>query len=143
MIGRTSLVLSLALLTLGLTIGLLGLLDEEGVYTRAGLLLSIASMPPLIVWQSQRAHYATTDQLAAEHNAGYRLALEHVARGLLDQPTTAPPGGGEQVEATNDHADNRTTSEPYIVRQLFAVDKPQTIRDNRQDDTPQEKRTGT
>ncbi|MEU3102965.1 hypothetical protein [Streptomyces griseoflavus] len=33
------------------------------------------------------------DQLAAAHAAGYTLALDHVARGLLDQPT-APTGGG-------------------------------------------------
>ncbi|MFE7017651.1 hypothetical protein ACFVAQ_45580 [Streptomyces sp. NPDC057651] len=139
MIGRTPLALALALFALGLTIGLLGLFDKEGVYARAGLLLTVAAMAPLIVWQSQRAHQATADQLAAEHDAGYRLALEHVARGLLDQPT-APPDGGDRAEATDDHDDHHADGiRPCKVRRLFAVDKPRIIRD----DTTQEKRTGT
>lgn len=140
MIGRTSLALAVTLLTLGLTIGLLGLFDEEGVYARAGLLLSVAAMAPLIVWQSQRAHRATADQLAAKHDAGYRLALEHVARGLLDQPT-APPDGGERIDATEETADHTADEQPRNVRQLFAVDSNRT--DRTVADTGQNERLAT
>lgn len=149
MIGRTSPALALTLLALGLILGGIGLFDEEGVYTRAGILIALGSMPPLIVWQSQRAHYATADQLAAEHDAGYRLALEHVARGLLDQPPAAPPDGGDRAAADNDRADHSDNDravgeQPCKIRRLFAVDEPQTTRrTSNHQDNPHEKRTGT
>jgi hypothetical protein len=151
-IGRTSPALALnlptlavALLALGLIVGGVGLFDDEGVFTRAGILLALGSMPPLIVWQSQRAHHATADQLEAAHEAGYRLALDHVARGLLEADATAPPDGDHRLEAPDDHTDdNRATGEQCKVRRLFAVgDTKTTSPTNHQEDTPQEKRTGT
>ncbi|MEV0553173.1 hypothetical protein AB0I27_06895 [Streptomyces sp. NPDC050597] len=97
--GRTLYVLTVAALALGVTIGLLGLvgpLEDEGDMTRAGILVSLATLPSLCYWQTQRAHQDMTDRVADAHATGYRLALEHVARGLLDQPT-APPGPGNRA----------------------------------------------
>ncbi|MCX5161913.1 hypothetical protein OOK39_21970 [Streptomyces sp. NBC_00264] len=97
MIGRTTPAIALGLFLLGIGLGLVGILDEGDSITRAGIVLSVASFPPLIIWQSQRAHQLADDQLAETHAAGYRLALEHVAAGLLDD-STAPPDGGAHVE---------------------------------------------
>lgn len=47
----------------------------------------LAASPFVIVG----VHRAAERQLAAARVAGYRLALTHVARGLLDRPTTTGP----------------------------------------------------
>lgn len=50
--------------------------------------------PFVIVGILAKTHRAAESQLAAAHVAGYRLALNHVARGLLDRST--PTGSGEE-----------------------------------------------
>ncbi|MFZ3569241.1 hypothetical protein ACNYS0_20025 [Streptomyces sp. BH034] len=108
MIGRNFPTLALGALIVGVTAGMLGLLfDNEGDLTRAGILIVLAAIPPFTIWQSQRAHRNSADQLADAHEAGYRLALEHVARGLLDQHT-APPDDGERILHDNDGTADRS-----------------------------------
>lgn len=116
--GRTLYVPTLAALGLGMTMGLLGLFDDGGAITRAGILLSLATIPSLCYWQAQRAHLDVQGQIADAHARGYRLALEHVARGLL-KPHTAPTGGGDRADqATNNRAADRT---PDNVRPLRLI----------------------
>jgi hypothetical protein len=95
---------TVAILVTGITLGLLGIFQDGGDLSRAGILIAFASLPPLCYWQTQRAHDGIEDQVADAHEAGYRLALEHVAKGLLNK-NAAPPDGGEKVDqATNDRA---------------------------------------
>lgn len=108
MIGRNFPTLTLGTLIAGFTAGMLGLpFDNEGDLTRAGILIVLATIPPFTIWQSQRAHRNSADQLADAHDAGYRLALEHVARGLLDQHTV-PPSDGERAPHHNDETADRS-----------------------------------
>jgi hypothetical protein len=60
---------------------------------RAGLLIAIPGATAYVVGTLRNQSTVSDDQLAAAHSAGYVLALDHVARGLLDQHT-APTGGG-------------------------------------------------
>ncbi|MEV6073995.1 hypothetical protein AB0L80_02590 [Streptomyces sp. NPDC052069] len=129
MIGRTTPAIALGLFLLGIGLGLFGIPNEGDSITRAGIVLSVASLPPLIIWQSQRAHQLADDQLAETHAAGYRLALEHVAAGLLDDPT-APPDDSAHAEPTEakrtslagDRAAASSADHPIDnVRQLYAV----------------------
>ncbi|MFD8005714.1 hypothetical protein [Streptomyces mirabilis] len=87
------------LLLAGLSTGALGLhpkYQDTGAAS-AGFLLTLAAIPAVIAWLLGRNQQATDDQLNAAHRAGYQMALEHVARGLLDHPT-APPNPGERSE---------------------------------------------
>lgn len=81
-----------ALLLAGVTVGVIGQIGGLEDTMRAGILICVASAPPLIVGAIRRAQRVSDDQLAEAHRAGYELALAHVARGLLDQPTTPPDG---------------------------------------------------
>ena len=154
MIGRNLPALALALFSAGVALGFAGIRDEGDSLTRAGILIGLAALPPFVVWQSQRAHQNTADQLADAHTAGYRLALEHVAAGLLDQHT-APPDGGDHVEAAeHDRADlateDRAADDPASnVRRLFIERAPKSTdhtNQHQEDDHPDtgdQKRTGT
>ncbi|MFF3886566.1 hypothetical protein [Streptomyces sp. NPDC001914] len=94
---------TVAILVAGIVIGLLGIFQDGGDVSRAGILLAFAALPPLCYWQTQRAHDGVEDQVADAHEAGYRLALEHVAKGLLTKHA-APPDGGTHVEPIADRA---------------------------------------
>ncbi|WP_274031439.1 hypothetical protein [Streptomyces sp. MMBL 11-1] len=94
---------TVAILVVGITLGLLGIFQDGGDLSRAGILIAFAALPPLCYWQTQRAHDAVEDQVADAHEAGYRLALEHVAKGLLSRKS-APPDGGTRVEPVDDRA---------------------------------------
>ncbi|MEU5343036.1 hypothetical protein AB0H18_19730 [Streptomyces sp. NPDC020766] len=121
--GRTLYVLTVAALALGVTIGLLGLvgpLEDEGDMTRAGILVSLATLPSLCYWQTQRAHQDMTDRVADAHETGYRLALEHVARGLFN-PHAAPPGGGQHTDHSNRAADRPAAK---VRRLRLITDEP-------------------
>ncbi|TFV32266.1 hypothetical protein E4K10_18020 [Streptomyces sp. T1317-0309] len=93
------------MLAAGLTAGLIGLLSHRFEITWSGVFLAITAVPLLIVRKLNDSTGATAAQLAEAHNTGYRLALDHVARGLLDQhaaPTgpgtpAAPPGNVIQL----------------------------------------------
>ena len=101
--GRRMYAPTLAILVAGITLGLLGIFQDGGDVSRAGILIAFASLPPLCYWQTQRAHDGVEDQVADAHEAGYRLALEHVAKGLLSRKS-APPDGGTHVEQVADRA---------------------------------------
>jgi hypothetical protein len=94
---------TVAILVAGITISLLGIFQDGDAISRAGILIAFATLPPLCHWQTQRAHDGVEDQIADAHEAGYRLGLEHVAKGLLSK-TTAPPDGGTHVEPIADRA---------------------------------------
>lgn len=94
-----------AILLIALVVGLTGMIADNGDLMRCANLLAILGVPPLIVGHIKRAHTVQDDQLADAHRAGYQLALEHVARGLLDQHSTVPPDGwhepAELLEGSN------------------------------------------
>ncbi|MGD6762080.1 hypothetical protein ACOKM5_24405 [Streptomyces sp. BH097] len=90
-----------ALLLTGIALGVTGLISDDNALARAGTLASIVAMTALCAAHTHRlkeAHRATDDQLADAHRAGYILALDHVARGLLDQPATPPTGHPHNLE---------------------------------------------
>jgi hypothetical protein len=92
----------------GITLSLVGIFqDDGGDLSRAGILIAFASLPPLCYWQTQRAHDDVENQVADAHAAGYRLGLEHVAKGLLKR-NAAPPDGGEHVDQVEQCADQAT-----------------------------------
>lgn len=91
--GRRLYAPTVAILVAGIVLGLLGIFQDGGDLSRAGILIAFASLPPLCYWQTQRAHDAVEDQVADAHEAGYRLALEHVAKGLLSRNAVPPDGG--------------------------------------------------
>ena len=118
MISRYLPALVIVLLVSGLAMGIAGLIGGWEDLVRGGILSAIAAVPPVVVWQSDRAHQVETDQITAAHTAGYRLALEHVARGLLDQP---PPTGGDHIDGAEDDRAapvHPITCHPDNVRQL-------------------------
>ncbi|MCG7524903.1 hypothetical protein MHW47_10705 [Streptomyces sp. OfavH-34-F] len=80
----------------GAAVGLAGVLLESFPVWRIGILLAVVALPSLGYALIYRAAQASNAQLAAEHTAGYQLALYHVSLGLLDAPA-APPDGGEGV----------------------------------------------
>ncbi|WP_329148756.1 hypothetical protein OIU91_21180 [Streptomyces sp. NBC_01456] len=97
MISRLLPGLTLALLGAGIVMGASGLLSGNNDTMRRGIFLTLIGMPPLIAHTVHNAHRVTAEQLAEADNAGYRRALDHVARGLLDQHA-APPNGGHPTE---------------------------------------------
>ncbi|MGY4990935.1 hypothetical protein [Streptomyces nigrescens] len=99
MISRLLPGLTLALLGAGIVMGAFGLLGGNDGTMRRGIFLTLIGMPPLIAHTVHNAHRVTADQLAEADNAGYRRALDHVARGLLDQHTAPPPRGGDHAPA--------------------------------------------
>ncbi|WP_432194754.1 hypothetical protein [Streptomyces sp. bgisy027] len=105
--GRTLYAPTLGILVFGIVLGLVGIFQDGGDVSRAGILIAFAALPPLCYWQTQRAHQDIDDRIADAHASGYQLALKHVARGLLDQ-NAAPPDGGEKVDqADADRAERR------------------------------------
>lgn len=106
--GRTLYAPTLGVLAFGILLGLVGIFEEGGDVSRAGILIAFAALPPLCYWQTQRAHQDIDDRVADAHASGYQLALEHVHRGLLDQ-NTAPFDGGEKVDRAADGTSNPTT----------------------------------
>lgn len=99
MITRHAPAFTIALLAVGITMGTVGLFSSEISLTRAGVFLTITALPLLVIRALREQHQNSEDKLAAAHAEGYRLALDHVARGLLDQPRTAPPCGGQPADA--------------------------------------------
>lgn len=91
--ARTLTTVGFTLLALGVATGGLHLFAVGDNLGRLGVLISICGATALCVGAIRHQLAVTDDQLAAAHTAGYALALDHVARGLLDQPT-APTGGG-------------------------------------------------
>jgi hypothetical protein len=100
--ARSLSILGNTLLTVGVAMGGTGFITNRDDLVRGGILLSIPAATALVVGTLRNQTAINDDQLAHAHRAGYTLALDHVARGLLDQPT-APTGGGR---GDNQHDDN-------------------------------------
>ncbi|MGW8988678.1 hypothetical protein ACWGRF_01885 [Streptomyces zhihengii] len=81
-----------AALALGIILGTIGLLADSNTAAHAGMLVSIAALPTLTVAMTNRRAAATEEQLTDAHTEGYRLALHHVAEGLLTDNTSPTPG---------------------------------------------------
>ncbi|MGA5354011.1 hypothetical protein ACPCJU_16800 [Streptomyces thermodiastaticus] len=101
-----------ATLLVALTLGLIGLIADNSGLMRGANLLAIAAAPFLVVGHIRHAHRVSDDQLADAHRDGYMLALDHVARGLLDPEPTAPHGG---------HRASPTTDEARNIRHLHLI----------------------
>ncbi|MFJ8899994.1 hypothetical protein [Streptomyces sp. NPDC102370] len=71
-----------------------GLALDNGFVSRAGILLTVATLPAVCRYQIRQATRVRDRQLTEAHRAGYVLALDHVARGLLDVPAAPSPGPG-------------------------------------------------
>ncbi|MEV4036405.1 hypothetical protein [Streptomyces umbrinus] len=102
MTTRITPVFALFLIGTGVATGVIGLLGTNDEVTVSGLLMTLTGLPMLIVTTIQNSHRVADYQLAEADTAGYRRALDHVARGLLDQHTAPHPSGGEY--ATVEHA---------------------------------------
>lgn len=96
--------LAYGLLGTGLAFGIIGLLGVNDDVMSCGFFLTVVAVPLVVINALRGEHRAQDDQLADAHTAGYRLALDHVARGLLDQASTAPTGPGHRAAA--EEADN-------------------------------------
>ncbi|MEV7413496.1 hypothetical protein AB0O04_37470 [Streptomyces althioticus] len=102
MYARSLTALGFGLLALALALGGFGIATRTDDLGRIGILLIGPAAIALCIG-ALRAHTALNDeQLAQAHTAGYVLALDHVARGLLDQPT-APTGGGHDDRLADVH----------------------------------------
>lgn len=94
--ARSLSVLGTCVLTLATSLGGYAFLVQAEELGRVGMLVSVPAATALVVGALRQHATVNDDQLAEAHRAGYTLALDHVARGLLDQPT-APTGGGDQL----------------------------------------------
>lgn len=110
--SRNMIACSYAVLVVSLVLGATGVIGDNSDYVRFGTLSGIAAAFWLVVAHIKRAHIVQDDALAAAHRAGYELALDHVARGLLDAPATPPNGHPNNLD------DDLTTAR---VRRLHAV----------------------
>lgn len=114
---RSLTVLGLVLFAVGLTLGGGGYVTDDRSAMLAGVLLSVPAATALTVGTLRQQVELTDDQLAAAHRAGYELALDHVARGLLDQPSTPTDGGhtdDQLAEVRALPAPRRTTDERAV-----------------------------
>ncbi|WP_282792055.1 hypothetical protein [Streptomyces sp. CC224B] len=104
---------AVALLALGLSAGIYGILSDHDNTAMCGALTVLTAVPLLIVHTVHNAQRLNAHQLAEAENAGYRRALDHVARGLLDQHT-APPNGGQPAGDGDEQAPgNVVTLRPH------------------------------
>ncbi|MFB8415407.1 hypothetical protein ACFC63_07820 [Streptomyces albidoflavus] len=84
--------MALALLLAGLALGVLGLLGQNADLWACGVFSVLTAVPLLFLRAVHNAQQLSEDQLAEAERAGYRRALEHVARGLLDGDHPPSPG---------------------------------------------------
>ncbi|MGI5252809.1 hypothetical protein [Actinacidiphila glaucinigra] len=82
------------LLALGGASVALGIIGTQDAMRRAGTAILVVAAPLLVIRAITRVLTTDAARLAEAHTAGYRQALDHVARGLLDQHT-APTGPGQ------------------------------------------------
>lgn len=99
-----------ALLAVGLALGTLGLLTDHNAAIHGGILAALAALPTLIVAMLRAVHRVADEQLAAAHADGYRLAVQHCARGLLAPPP--PTGPARRVTGDVDQA-HRSNVVPF------------------------------
>jgi hypothetical protein len=108
--------LAYGLLGTGLALGILGILGQNDAVMSCGIFFTVVAVPLVVINAMRAERRALDDQLSASHAAGYRLALDHVARGLLDQASTTPTGPGHRAD---------TPEEPDNVITLFPISQLQ------------------
>ncbi|MEU9141675.1 hypothetical protein AB0D33_38045 [Streptomyces sp. NPDC048404] len=96
---RSRRTLAYALLTSGILCGALGTYLHHPDLARVGVLLAVVAIPGY----ARLNHQASAEMIRRAELTGYMRALDHVARGLLDQNSTGQPGPGDRAEL---HADN-------------------------------------
>lgn len=97
MFRRPAPLITAGLFAAALSVGATGWATGTQALTDAGILGAVATVPLLYWVMITRTHQITDDQLADAHQAGYALALHHVARGLL-VPDPAPPTPGHHQD---------------------------------------------
>ncbi|APD18507.1 hypothetical protein HOR43_gp50 [Streptomyces phage Ididsumtinwong] len=97
MFRRPAPLITAGLFAAALAVGASGWATGAQALTDAGILGAVATVPLLYWVMITRTHQITDDQLAEAHQAGYALALHHVARGLL-VPDPAPPTPGHHQD---------------------------------------------
>ncbi|MFD4880047.1 hypothetical protein ACFWOB_42720 [Streptomyces sp. NPDC058420] len=107
-------VLAFGLLGVGVATGVLGLLGDNEDLTWCGIFLTVTTVPLVITRSLRRNQQVSEEQLAKADMTGYLRALDHVARGLLDQHT-APPDSGNRAEGEQP-AGNVISLRPTTVR---------------------------
>lgn len=95
---RILLTLSGLLLAISLGVGLTGMFAHYTGLMHTGILGSIAAATGLVCATLRHTNQLSNADREAAHNAGYRLALQHVALGLLDPR----PSGGTVVPIRRD-----------------------------------------
>jgi hypothetical protein len=98
-----TLITSHVLLVIGTVGGAAGMITGHEDAGWVGLALAALATPVSIGLSVREAQQAAEAQLADAYNAGYRRALDHVARGLLSTPVAPTPGHPEDraEQATN------------------------------------------
>lgn len=116
MMRRRTQITSLALLLVGTTGGTYGMITDHQDLGRLGIALAMLATPLLICHTIRVAQHVSERQLADAHTNGYRLALEHVARGLLDPPDAPRPGHPEN--RAEQETGNVFAFQPKAVRRV-------------------------
>jgi hypothetical protein len=96
--------------------GVLGMLGKNDDIERCGIFLTLTAIPLLVIRAIRETQNLNAAQLAEADNAGYVRALDHVARGLLDQNTAPSPQGGDRAVAEQ-ATGNVITLRPHQHRQ--------------------------
>ncbi|MFH9430274.1 hypothetical protein ACH4JZ_18525 [Streptomyces sp. NPDC017615] len=92
--GSMQLLLFVAIFASGIAAGCLGMLTGRTQVGWVGLFVAGCGVPLLICRSIKTSMAVRTDELAEARNAGYKMALQHVSLGLLDQHTVPPEGPG-------------------------------------------------
>ncbi|MGW0686516.1 hypothetical protein ACWD2L_24485 [Streptomyces sp. NPDC002754] len=107
-------VLAIALLLVGLSAGVMGLLGTNDDLWRVGLFCVLTAVPLFVIRAVHNSQRVSREQLEAADQAGYIRALDHVARGLLDVPQS--PHGGRRTDREQ-VAGNVITLRPHHIHQ--------------------------
>lgn len=113
------------LFTIALAVGAIGWATHDAALMEAGTFGPLAFLPALTWVIARHAHRVGDDQLAAAHRAGYELALDQVARGLLEPDAGATPPHGRRYDlaATEVTANVRhlRAVQPFIDKDRKAI----------------------
>jgi hypothetical protein len=91
--------LAYSFLTSGILFGGLGTYLDSITLARTGLLFAVLSIP----LYARMYHELRQEEIQQAETAGYMRALDHVARGLLDQNTHGEPGPGDNLDTRPDN----------------------------------------
>lgn len=108
MTRRRTQIMSFALLALGVVGGTVGMIADYEDIGWIGLALAAIGIPLSISQTIRTTQQITEAQLAEAYQRGYRLALDHVLRGLLDPPAAPSPG----TDGTTEHAPDNVITLP-------------------------------